>query len=247
VNSTHQRADQSFDVTAEVRPGGIGKTMAIEKFLRMHPPTYDPREGLQKHSVLMVKMPTTPDERRFYVKLLTTLHAPFSPSERLATLEDIGMRLLRKIGLKMLVIDEAHQLVAGSYREQRRALNLLKGLTNELMIPVIAVGTEDALHAIQTDTQVASRFDPLHLARWNESDAFRNFIVTFGKQLQLRKASPFGDREMIRLLLASSAGITARATRLITRAAAEAIEDGTECIDCARIDAMNARKLSDAA
>jgi hypothetical protein len=199
---------------------GIGKTMAIEKFLRMHPPTYDPREGLQKHSVLMVKMPTTPDERRFYVKLLTTLHAPFSPSERLATLEDIGMRLLRKMGLKMLVIDEAHQLLAGSYREQRRALNLPKGLTNEPTIPVIAVGTEDALHAIQTDVQVASRFDPLHLARWSESDAFRNFIVTFGKQLPLRKASPFGDREMIRLLLASSAGITARATRLITRPAA---------------------------
>jgi len=53
--------------------------------------------------------------------------------------------------------------------------------------------------------------------------------------------------EMIRLLLASSAGITARATRLITRAAAEAIADGTECIDCVRIDAMNARKQSDAA
>jgi hypothetical protein len=221
--------------------------MAIEKFLRMHPPTYDPREGQQKHSVLMVKMPTTPDERRFYVKLLSTLHAPFSPSERLATLEDIAMRLLRKIGLKMLVIDEAHQLLAGSYREQRRALNLLKGLTNELMIPVIAVGTEDALHAIQTDVQVASRFDPLHLARWSESDAFRNFIVTFGKQLPLRKPSSFADREMIRLVLASSGGITARATRLITRAAAEAIADGTECIDVTRIDAMNRRKLSDAA
>jgi len=55
------------------------------------------------------------------------------------------------------------------------------------------------------------------------------------------------DREMIRLLLASSAGITARATRLITRAAAEAIADGTECIDCARLDAMNVRRLSDAA
>jgi Bacterial TniB protein len=43
-------------------------------------PSYDPREGLQKQSVLLVKMPTTPDERRFYVKLLTPLHAPFSPS-----------------------------------------------------------------------------------------------------------------------------------------------------------------------
>jgi Bacterial TniB protein len=118
------------------------------------------------------------------------------------------MRLLQKIGLKMLVIDEAHQLLAGSYREQRRALSLLKGLTNELMIPVIAVGTEDALHAIQTDAQVASRFDPLHLARWSESDAFRNSIVTFGKQLPRRKPSSFGDREIIRLVLTSSGGIT---------------------------------------
>jgi Bacterial TniB protein len=84
-------------------------------------------------------------------------------------------------GHRLADTDEAHRLLAGSYREQRRALNLLKGLTNELMIPVIAVETEDALHAIQTDTQVASRFDPLHLARWGKSDAFRNFIVTFGK------------------------------------------------------------------
>jgi hypothetical protein len=226
---------------------GIGKTMAIEKFLRMHPPSYDPREGVHKHSVLVVKMPNTPDERRFYVKLLTTLHAPYSPSERLATLEDIAMRLLRKIGLKMLVIDEAHQLLAGSYREQRRALNLLKGLTNELMIPVVVVGTEDALHAIQTDAQVASRFDPLHLARWTESDAFRNFLVTFGKQLPLKKPSPFGDRDMVRLVLACSHGITASVTRIITRAAAEAIADGNECIDCAKIDSLRARKLSDAA
>ena len=29
---------------------GIGKTMAVEKFLRLHPPSYDPREGRQKTS-----------------------------------------------------------------------------------------------------------------------------------------------------------------------------------------------------
>ena len=56
-------------------------------------------------------MPTTSDERRFYVKLLTTLHAPFSLSERLATLENTAMRLLRKIGLTMLVMDESILLV----------------------------------------------------------------------------------------------------------------------------------------
>jgi hypothetical protein len=44
-------------------------------------------------------------------------------------------------------------------REQRRALNLLKLLTNELKIVIVAVGTSDAFHALQTDVQVASRFE----------------------------------------------------------------------------------------
>lgn len=143
--------------------------------------------------------------------------------------------------LRATSIDEAHDLLAGSYREQRCALNLLKGLANDLKIPVIAVGTEDARHAIQTDPQVASRFDPLHLARWKESDAFRNFVAAFGKLLPLRKASAFGQREMVRLLLDRSEGITGRATRLISRAAAEAIQDGSELVTLDRIDEISRR------
>jgi hypothetical protein len=54
-----------------------------------------------------------------------------------------------------------------------------------------------------------------------ESDAFRNFVAPFGKLLPLRKASAFGQREMVRLLLDLSEGITGRATRLISRAAAD--------------------------
>lgn len=220
---------------------GMGKTMVIEKFLRLHPPKYDDKVGLTKSPVVIVNMPASPNERRFFAKILESLHAPFSPSDGLVALETVAMRVLRKVEPKILFIDEAHDLLAGSYREQRCALNLLKGLANDLRIPVVAVGTEDARHAIQTDPQVASRFDPLHLARWSESDAFRNFLGNFGKHLPLRKASPFGDRDMVRLVLDRSEGITGRATRLLSRAAAEAIVDGTECITVERIDAISRR------
>jgi Bacterial TniB protein len=164
---------------------GMGKTMVIEKFAREHPIKVDAQHGIAKRDILILQMPPAPDERRFYAKLLESLHAPFSPSARLVALEIVALRLLRKIELKMLVIDEVHQMLAGTYREQRRALNLLKSLTNELMIPVVVVGTEDALHAVQTDSQVASRFDPIRRARWTESEAFRNFLVAFGKLLPL--------------------------------------------------------------
>jgi ATP-dependent Clp protease ATP-binding subunit ClpA len=73
--------------------------------------------------------------------------------------------LLKKIGTKLLFIDEVHHLLAGSQREQRRALNLLKFVANELKVVVVVVGTQDAFHALQTDAQVASRFEPLLLIR----------------------------------------------------------------------------------
>ena len=53
----------------------------------------------------------------------------------------------------MLIVDEVHHLLAGSHREQRASLNLLKYLANELKICIVAVGTSDAsprelLHAL---------------------------------------------------------------------------------------------------
>jgi len=125
---------------------GMGKTMAIEKFMRLHPPTYDHKAGITKSPVVIVNMPSSPKERRFFARLLESLHAPFSPSEGLIALETLAMRVLRRVEPKMLIIDEAHDLLAGSYREQRCALNLLKGLANDLKIPVIAVGMSFSFH-----------------------------------------------------------------------------------------------------
>jgi len=90
---------------------------------------------------------------------------------------------LADIGTKLLCIDEVHHLLAGSQREQRRALNLLKFVANELKIAVVAVGTHDAFHAMQIDSQVASRFEPLLLPRWTEIDGFRGFVTGYGRLL----------------------------------------------------------------
>jgi hypothetical protein len=120
-------------------------------------------------------------------------------------------------------------------------INLLKFLTNELKIVIVAVGTSDAFHALQTDVQVASRFEPLLIPRWTETDAFRSFVVAYGKLLRLRKASPFGEPEMIRSLIKQSAGITGRVTWLLGRAAELVIQDGSEFIDTAVIERVSER------
>ena len=132
-------------------------------------------------------------------------------------------------------------MLAGSHRGQRRALNLLKFLANELKIVVVVVGTSDAFHALLTDLQVASRFEPLLIPRWTATDAFRSFVVAYGKLLPLRKASPFGEPDMIHALVKQSDGITGRVTWLIGRAAEIAIGEGSEQIDAACIEQVSER------
>ena len=54
-----------------------------------------------------------------------------------------------------MIVDEVHHLLAGSVREQRQSLNQLKFLSNELRMPVVALGTSEALYAMQADPQIA--------------------------------------------------------------------------------------------
>jgi hypothetical protein len=41
----------------------------------------------------------------------------------------------------------------------------------------VANDLRNAFHALQSDPQVASRFEPLLLPRWTEVDAFRSFVM----------------------------------------------------------------------
>jgi hypothetical protein len=83
----------------------------------------------------------------------------------------------------MLVVDEVHHLLAGTYREQRASLNLLKFLANDLQISMVLVGTRDAVLALQTDTQMISRYTPFEIPRWRESDGLRRLLAAFERVL----------------------------------------------------------------
>jgi replication-associated recombination protein RarA len=111
---------------------GIGKTMILEKFARAHRPVYDDKLGQEVRPVLLAQMPSGPDERRLYASLLAEIGAPFHTAERIATLETLTHVLLQRLRVRLVVIDEVHNLLAGSQGEQRRALNVLKTLANVL-------------------------------------------------------------------------------------------------------------------
>lgn len=169
-----------------IGPTNNGKSMIVEKFLRSHPPISHPdREEIP---VLAVQMPSEPTVIRFYTALLAAIGAPLRSRYRLADLEQVVLRLLRSADVRMLVIDELHNVLGGSGDKRREFLNLLRYLGNELRVPLVGVGTRDAYLAIRADDQLENRFAPLTLPRWESDTDACSLLASFAASFPLQQA-----------------------------------------------------------
>lgn len=175
-------------------------------------------------------MPPGPDERRFFGAILDALALPHGASESVSRRQDATLQLMQSTGVSLLIIDEVHNLLAGAQVQQRRLLNLLRWIGNELQIPIVAAGTAEALHAIQSDDQLANRFEPIALPRWSFSEEFRELLRTLEALLPLRRPSNLGTPALAQRVLAAAEGILGEVVAILTRAAVHAVTTGTEAI-----------------
>jgi hypothetical protein len=212
-----------------IGPTNNGKSMIIEKFRRSHPVVS--HAAREEFPVLAVQMPSDPKVTRFYNALLAAMGAPVRPGRTLAVLEQLTLGLLRETGVRMLVIDELHNVLAGTVPQRREFLNLLRFLGNELKIPLVGVGTRDAYLAIRSDDQLENRFSPFVLPRWQAGEEAYSLLASFATAFPLRSPSPIAAPEMTEYLLTRSEGTIGELTALLTSAATAAITSGEEAIN----------------
>jgi hypothetical protein len=214
-----------------VGPTNNGKSMLIEKFRRGHPPNTDPA----RTAVVVMQMPSEPSVIRFYTALLAAAGAPTragpSTRPRAAELERTALWWLSGSGIRMLVIDELHNILAGNAPQRREFLNLLRYLGNELRIPLVGVGTHEAYLAIRSDDQLENRFEPLVLSRWRSDEQARSLLASFAASFPLRRPSPITTPEMADYLIGRSEGTIGELAHLLTDAATAAITSGEEAIN----------------
>lgn len=212
-----------------VGPTNNGKSMIVEKFRRGHlPVTEADREHIP---VLCVQMPSDPSVLRFYIALLAALGAPLQPRLRLVDVEQMSLSLLRSTGVRMLVIDELHNVLAGPGSSRREFLNLLRFLGNELRIPIIGVGTREAYLAVRSDDQLENRFEPVVLPLWTVSADTVSLLASFAAALPLQQPSSIATDDMAQYLLARCEGTIGELAHLLTAAAIAAVESGEESIN----------------
>ena len=208
-----------------------GKTMIASRFQRLHPAGEKANGEHHNVPVLLIQAPPTPDESRFYGAILEALGVPYKPRGSVEEKQMKVLHLLRDIQLRVLIIDEIHHILAGHIAKQRHFLNVLKYLGNELKIPLVGVGTIDALRAIQTDPQMVNRFEPVALPRWEMNRDFQMLLASFERILPLRQPSLLAEPALAAKLLALSEGTIGELFALLVAATVRAIRSGAERID----------------
>lgn len=123
---------------------GVGKSMAIAKFLHSQPAVFDSGRGSTVMPVVAFQMPKEPIEEDFYEQMLGAVGISFKETMTKREASRLAMRMLRELGAKVLIIDEMNNLLAGTSRQQRLILNLIRFVTNELSMPIVCAGTPEA-------------------------------------------------------------------------------------------------------
>ena len=208
---------------------GIGKTMIAKRMASKYPTQYNAELGVTKTPILLVQAPPAPDERRFYQHILSTIGAPMWGRHTVSELEVRALSHLRDMDLKMLMIDEVHNLLAGSYREQRRFLNMLRFLSNDLCASLVVFGVNEALEAVRGDDQLARRLDEHYLPLWEDDVEFSRLIQTLIAAMALEQRSGLTVASL-RTILKVTGGVTSRVFIMIKSLAIDAIETGEERI-----------------
>ncbi|ASK21200.1 transposase [Halomonas sp. N3-2A] len=235
---------QRMPNTLLVGESGNGKSTLIDRFREKHPVKILP-SGEPLAPVIVMEMPSEPNEGRFWTELLLSLKIAHRDTDPVQRKENQAISVLTYVQAKMLIIDEIHNVLHGSARQQRHFLGMLKRLSNKLQLPLVAVGTRDSILALHTDTQLSSRFEPLALPRWQLDVSFLRLLASFERLLPLADPSQLSSQDIAIKLHSMSGGTIGGVASVLKRATVKAIREGKEHIDAKLLDDIGWVKLSD--
>lgn len=207
-------------------PTNSGKTTIIRAFMSEMTGHASGAEA-ERRDYLYVEAPPFPSASMLFTAILAAAGDLKAQKGTMVQKMYRVQHILPQLGLRMLFIDEIHNVLAGSQKQTEVFLNTLKSLSNHLRIPVVLIGTENAVHVLRTDAQVLNRFPAIELPHWAFDASFhqlvRRVISTFPLRTPPRLSAPALQR-----LHKFSGGTLGSAVQVLQRAAVLAIREGSD-------------------
>ena len=227
-----------------VRPQGrllvgrslMGKSTILEEFMLNHRASDNPDGDAAVVPVVRVQYPDQAREG-IYPEILARLNAHLPTNSKSQDVRRHAVDLLKRVGMRLLLIDEFHNVLEGSATAQRKALNSVKYLMNELRRPVVVAGTVEVLNAVKSDEQIHSRLRPFPLRRFEDDERFQELLAGFEVIIPLRNASGLTDPVLSSRIYEHTLGIVGHVSDLLNKTALLAIKEGAEQITAELVDA----------
>lgn len=206
-----------------------GKTSIAHRFFRKHGMPFE-ENGVLIKPVIFANAPSSTNEKDLYMSILEALHMPYRTKDSTSALLYQVLHLCREYQVKMIMIDELHSLLTGTERQQRQVMSSLKTLCNELQIPIVGIGTQDAKRVLHTDPQHVSRFDIVEVPLWKLDKKFQELLFRLESVFPLKNPSELHQPKTAALIHTISKGNLGNVHRLLSVCARNAILSGTEKI-----------------
>ena len=174
-----------------------GKSSIIEYFCQKH--AIENNDESIAIPVVNVMAPEGPDLNALYDAILYELMVPFASTAKKSKKLHQIQYYFEHTGVKMLIVDEIHNILSGTVGKQKEFMNALKNLNNTLQIPIILVGIKDALRATSTDPQIKNRFPPTLLPQWKLDQEYLSLLASIEKLLPLKKPSDLARKKELAL------------------------------------------------
>ena len=207
-----------------------GKSAILREFESRYPVENVPGIGPQVR-VLYFQTPAKADESRLYSAILEHLNHPHNDSDIASNkLKQVKM-LIKTLGLRVLVIDELHNIAPATANKQRDFLVTLKYLCNELKISMVCAGTQQVWDVVSFDDQLKNRFEPIRLKSWTtKPQDFIAFLAAYETRLPLKKTSNLTQKTLATEIFKMGEGLIGEYVTILKKAAIYALESGDEKI-----------------
>ena len=224
-----------------------GKTSLIQRFLSKNPPIRSKEwQETTQIPIISIQAPISPNVSDLYSAILERFAVPYKNTDKIAKKEQQIRNYFGLCNLKMLIIDEIHNILSGPISKQKMFMNALKNLSNSLQISIVLVGTKEALRATNTDEQINNRFKPVFLPKWHYNNEYLSLLASFEKILPLKNPSLLASNEKIGFkILDLSEGYIGEMVDLLATATISAIRNGNEKITLQELSSCNFTRPSE--
>jgi hypothetical protein len=244
ARDAHARLERILRSERRMRPDNLlivgasnnGKTAIARRFLARHTIAENPDAERSRIETTLVQAPNGPSIPQLLRSILTALGREPGPRPTSARLRAEVHGAMRDVGLRLLLIDDLHNIRGSRIGGMLVELREIGSITG---VSIGAFATKEIAHVFRLDEQLANRFALLTLPRWQFDDLeYAQLLTTFERHLPLRRPSNLTGTDLARHILTMAGGLIGGIATILRLAATAAIESGHERIDRSVLDGL---------